>query len=393
MVNYNSDELLEIFSALPDPLFILSQDGYYEAIFGGEDVEFYHDGSSLVGKSLFDVLPESKATWFVNMISQTLEKNAVNTVEYSLSADDVDGLDKDIGPNGELRFEGKMKPLPFLINGKKAVVWIARNISESYFLKEKLHTLNSNLEVKIQKATREAKKTQRILIQKQKLAEMGEMINVIAHQWRQPLATSNMAISLLKDKNNNDSLHKDFLEKTLSEVESLNMLMSDTVESFLNYFSPSKEEEYFDILSVVNKAISFFSNAIKQKSIVLKIEVPENILLHGYKEEYLQVILSIVSNAIQAFSTQENKYIKIVAYRSDENIILDIIDNAGGVPDAIIDKIFNPYFSTKQSNEGTGLGLFIASKIISESMNGKIIVQTTKDGAKFSVVTNVPIIK
>ena len=390
MVDYNSEELLEIFSALPDPLFILSEDGYYKAILGGNDSEFYHDGSSLVGKSLFDVLPSSKAIWFVDMISQTLEKDGVMSVEYSLSADDVGGLDKDLGPNGELRFEGKMKPLPFLINGKKAVVWIARNISESYYLKEELHALNSNLEKEIEIATQEAKNAQRVLIQRQKLAEMGEMINAIAHQWRQPLATSNMAISLLKDKSNNDSLKKEFLDKTLNEIESLNMHMSDTVESFLNYFSPTKEQSYFDILHVVEKAISFFSNAIKQKSIVVKIEVPENILLYGYKEEYLQVVLSIVSNAIQAFSAQENKLIKIVAYKSNENISLDIIDNAGGISEIIIDKIFNPYFTTKESSEGTGLGLFIANKIVSESMKGKIIVENTKDGAKFSIVTNVP---
>jgi signal transduction histidine kinase len=393
MVDYNSEELLEIFSALPDPLFILSEDGYYEAILGGNDTEFYHDGSSLVGKSLFDVLPESKAVWFVDMILQTLEKNAVKSVEYSLSADDVDGLDKDLGPNGELRFEGKMKPLPFLINSKKAVVWIARNITESFHLKEELHALNNNLEKEIEIATQDAKNTQRVLIQRQKLAEMGEMINAIAHQWRQPLATSNMAISILKDKSNHDSLDKDFLNKTLNEMESLNMHMSDTVESFLNYFSPNKEQGEFDILHVVDKAISFFSKTIKNKSIVVKTEVPENISVYGYKEEYLQVVLSIVSNAIQAFSTQENKLIKIIAHKSNENVSLDIIDNAGGVSDAIVDKIFNPYFTTKESSEGTGLGLFIANKIVSESMNGKIIVANTENGAKFSIVTNVSSMK
>lgn len=394
MIDYSSEELLEIFSALPDLLFILSEDGYYAAVLGGNDTEFYHDGSSLVGKSLFDVLPKSKAVWFVEMISQTLQKNTVKVVEYSLSADDVDGLDKELGPNGELRFEGKMKPLPFLINGKRAVVWIARNISESHYLKEKLHTLNSNLEKEIQVATQEAKNAQRVLIQRQKLAEMGEMINAIAHQWRQPLATSNMAVSLLKDKSNNDSLSKEFLDNTLNEIESLNILMSDTVESFLNYFSPNKEEAYFSILEVVNKAISFYANAIKQKSIHVQIEVPGNILLYGYKEEYLQVLLSIVSNAIQAFSAQENKFIKIVACASDENISLDIIDNAGGIPESIIDKIFNPYFSTKESSEGTGLGLFIANKIISQSLNGKISVENTNNsGAKFNITTDVPAMK
>ena len=109
--------------------------------------------------------------------------------------------------------------------------------------------------------------------------------------------------------------------------------------------------------------------------------------------EYLQVVLSIVSNSIQAFSKQADRLIKIVAYKTDENISVDIVDNAGGIPEAIINKIFNPYFTTKESSEGTGLGLFVSNKIISESMNGKIIVENIKDGAKFSIVTNTPVVK
>ena len=137
--NFSHNELIEIFSTLPDPLFILTEDGYYKTIFGGEDTEFYHDGKALIGKTLYDVLPEEKADWFVNQIQEVLKNKKVFIVEYGLSGNDVDGLDTNNGPKGEIWFEGRMKALPFLVDGKRAVVWMARNITQSHELKRELH--------------------------------------------------------------------------------------------------------------------------------------------------------------------------------------------------------------------------------------------------------------
>ncbi|MDX1795128.1 MAG: diguanylate cyclase [Hydrogenovibrio sp.] len=134
--------LQDIVTALPDPVFILTESGRYLDIFGGHNPEYYHDGSPLVGLSLFDVMPEEKARWFLNEIRLTLAQNQLRTVEYGLSAEDVDGLDTDTGPRGEIWFEGRIQPLSQPYKGEKAVVWVARNITRRYQLEAELRRIS-----------------------------------------------------------------------------------------------------------------------------------------------------------------------------------------------------------------------------------------------------------
>ncbi len=132
------EEYEAIISALPDMVFVLTESGRYAAVLGGESSEQYHDGTFLESFNLFDVMPEEKATWFIERIRQTLSANKLMIFEYSLAADDVDNIDPDSGPNGELRFEGRVSPLKSLRYGERAVVWVARNISKRYKLEQQL---------------------------------------------------------------------------------------------------------------------------------------------------------------------------------------------------------------------------------------------------------------
>lgn len=136
------DKLLAVVTALPDPLFILTESGHYAGLFGGGDRNYYHDGSGLVGSSLYDVLPKEKADWFLGQIRRTLDENKMRTVEYGLSGNDVVGLDTEQGPSGEIRFEGRIQPLQFPINGERAVVWTARNITQRYQLELQLRYMS-----------------------------------------------------------------------------------------------------------------------------------------------------------------------------------------------------------------------------------------------------------
>lgn len=132
------EEYQAIISSLPDIVFVLTESGKYAAVVGGGSSEQYHEGLSLIGKNLFDVLPESKARWFIDKIEATLNTNKLQICEYSLGADEVDTIDPTSGPDGSLRFEGRVSPLKSLRDGERAVVWVARNITTRYQLERQL---------------------------------------------------------------------------------------------------------------------------------------------------------------------------------------------------------------------------------------------------------------
>lgn len=141
-MNSEIEQMRAVIDALPDPVFILTESGRYAGIVGGRDSRYYHDGSALVGKTLFDVLPQEKADWFLNQISLAINENCLQTVEYGLGGEDVDGLDTDSGPAGTLWFEGRIQPLTSTYEGERAVVWVARNITHRYDLEIQLRRLS-----------------------------------------------------------------------------------------------------------------------------------------------------------------------------------------------------------------------------------------------------------
>ncbi len=134
---FSREQLYFILSALPDPAFILTESGRYGAIFGGSDHRYYHDGSSLVGQTVFDVLNVEKAQWFVNEIRHALATRALHIVEYSLAGSDVKGLE-DSGPGHPIWFEGRIQALDFAVDGEDAVVWVASNITERNVIETQL---------------------------------------------------------------------------------------------------------------------------------------------------------------------------------------------------------------------------------------------------------------
>ncbi len=136
------DQLKAVLATLPDPVFILTQSGSYAAVFGGTDPRYYHDGSGLVGCSLYDIMPADKADWIMEQVNTSLREQHLCTVEYGLSGSDVEGLEGCDGPTGELWFEGRIQPLPFLIGDERAVVWTARNITERYTLERELRRIS-----------------------------------------------------------------------------------------------------------------------------------------------------------------------------------------------------------------------------------------------------------
>ncbi len=239
----------------------------------------------------------------------------------------------------------------------------------------------------LQQKDEELKDREALLFQRSKMAEIGEMIANIAHQWRQPLAIINTIVAIAKEKNQSNLLDKEELATKLAEMEKNIVYMSTTIEDFMNFFRPDKNKDDFSIRKAVTNALHILSAGFKKNNIIIKIEGDHSLEINGYLNEYVQVILTILSNAQDILlQRQINKpEISISFYRQNDEALLEVADNAGGISDADIGRIFDPYFTTKHQSIGTGLGLYIAKMIIEKSMGGSLRADNTPKGAKFII--------
>jgi len=225
------------------------------------------------------------------------------------------------------------------------------------------------------------------LMLQNKMASMGEMINNIAHQWRQPLASLNGIFICLDDKYSKQSLDQKSLDNYLVNAESLTTYMSNTIEDFTHFFSPKKEKECFLIENTLLKTQRIMESSLKQHKIELEIKVEGKLMLDSYPSELMQVLFTLINNARDAFVDKniKEKRITLAAYQDQQEIIIQVKDNAQGLDKAIIDKIFDPYFTTKHQSQGTGLGLYIAKMVIEKSMYGSLSVFKSQQETVFQI--------
>ena len=250
-----------------------------------------------------------------------------------------------------------------------------------------LQKLNNELENRIHDAVVESKAKDHLLAQQSKLASMGEMIGNIAHQWRQPLN----ALSILLQKQ--QVFHERgllTLEKTQESVRKGTILinkMSSTIDDFRDFFKPSKQKVIFDIKHAIDNTLELIDAALYNKNIKLNITVDEGNKIFGYENEFSQVILNIINNARDVLVEKNiaQGEITIQTYTIDGVIHLQICDNAGGIPDNYLNKVFEPYFTTKDEGQGTGIGLYMSKMIIEENMGGSIRAENRDKGACFII--------
>ena len=247
--------------------------------------------------------------------------------------------------------------------------------------------LNSSLEETVDAKIQELIKKDKILTVQSKQAVMGEMISMIAHQWRQPLSTITLQISNLEIKK---LLGEVVSEKengqTLSQISNTIVYLSDTIDDFQTYFQPNKEPEDIGIYELLQKASNFVLPRLKGTKIELKLEKNSEINIRVYINELIQVILNILNNAIDSHMDKDANYGKILITVEDLDSELEIIieDNACGISDENIPYLFEPYFSTKGKN-GTGLGLYMSQMIIQKQFSGSIFVKSSAAGSSFVV--------
>ena len=246
--------------------------------------------------------------------------------------------------------------------------------NESKYTAE-LQEVNNTLETKILNALEENKKQQAMLEQQSRLAALGEMIGNIAHQWRQPLSVITTAISGMQMKQEfgiplTEKLVMDTTDTILSQANYL----SKTIDDFRDFIKNDQIEEIFNLSKIVENTANLLKPALKSNYIKLILTLDDTINYKGYPSQLSQVLINIVNNAKDALKEQdqEHKQVIIKTFQNENNIKIEISDNAGGIPQEIKTKIFDPYFTTKYKSQGTGLGLFICTNIIHKYFNGNI---------------------
>jgi PAS domain S-box-containing protein len=264
------------------------------------------------------------------------------------------------------------------IDDKKLIYSIIRDITE---------------DLKIKKDYEEK---QKLFYQQAKMASMGEMLENIAHQWRQPLSTITTASTGIKLKKEFDSLDDEFLDESLEIILKSSNFLSQTIEDFRNFFKHSEDIETFKVETIIQDALNILKLKLYSNDIHIQIYNRTEYQLQGYKNELIQVFLNILNNSVDAFLQNdiEDKYI-IIKIKNDGNyLVVTIQDNANGIDDNIIEKVFEPYFTTKHKSQGTGIGLYMSEQIIEKHFNGEISVKNSEFeidskkyfGAQFTIV-------
>lgn len=247
-----------------------------------------------------------------------------------------------------------------------------------------LHELNDSLKERVKVEVAAQREKEKMLVQQSKMAAMGDMISMIAHQWRQPLNQMSYVLMNIDGAYDERTLSRDYLDTKLKEGENLLEYMSHTIDDFRDFFKPDKEKEELNLCDLVNSAISLIEKGLEKNNITLEKKYTCERKIPLYKNEMIQVLLNLLKNAQEALEDTEKATIKVCICEEDSLAKISISDNAGGIKEENMQKIFEPYFSTK-SHQGTGLGLYMSKMIIEEHMNGDLRVENTQEGAEFII--------
>ncbi|KJU84512.1 sensor signal transduction histidine kinase [Candidatus Magnetobacterium bavaricum] len=276
---------------------------------------------------------------------------------------------------------------------------LRRRIENSLTIKtQQLEELNAHLEERVRLEIQRRGQQEVMLIHQSKLAAMGDMIGAIAHQWRQPLNAIGMIIQDFEDAFTFGELNKDYIDTNIKRGMEIIYDMSKTIDDFRNFFRADREMIDFDLISTVQKVISLVSDQLRHNyiSVTVNSNGLARLITSGLPNEFKQVMLNVIGNARDAILQRREKghmgkekgLISIEASKEAGRALLRISDNGGGIGEKVIDRIFEPYFTTKQPDKGTGIGLHMSKIIIEEHMSGYITVANITNGAMFTIELN-----
>ena len=268
--------------------------------------------------------------------------------------------------------------LSYVLTGREKELLDANNELQEEF---------KNLKNTTSKAIIQAKEKEQHMLNQSKMAQMGEMLSMIAHQWRQPLTAISSTASALELKMLIDDYEKEFFTHSIKDIQAYSQHLSLTINDFRNFFKDSKIASQTTFETIIDETVQIVKTSLQHHDIILSIQNDFNDELYIYENEFKQVILNLIKNAEDAILENGIKdgLIEIKTYKESSNAIFEVYDNGGGVDSEIMSKIFDPYFSTKDKKSGTGLGLYMSKTIIENHCLGTIECFNVDDGARFKI--------
>lgn len=280
------------------------------------------------------------------------------------------------------------------LDGTTFVLASARDISVRKELEQQLTakqaqlvTLNQSLEERVERAVAELRSKDQLLITQGRQAAMGEMIGNIAHQWRQPLNALSLVLANLRDAARAGDLDAPALDEALGDGNRLIQKMSSTINDFRDFFTPEKKKSAFSARAAVLQTLALIDASYRHAGIEIVLDETSDVSLLGFSNEYSQIVLNLLANAKQAIQAAKVARGRVtLRFETREGLgCLVVGDNGGGIPEAIVDKIFDPYFSTKEG--GSGIGLYMSRQIAEKSLGGRLEARNAEGGAEFTVLT------
>ncbi len=264
-----------------------------------------------------------------------------------------------------------------------------RKRAEEQLLKKKelLEELNGTLEKRIRAEVAKNRQKDIVLIQQNRQAAMGEMLDHIAHQWKQPITSLSLIVQDVGETWTNNEMSDESVTEAVGTALSLLEHMSQTIDVFRDFYRPDKERKEFNIKDSIDEALTFIAPALKYHRIGVALDADPDMTAIGYPKEYTQVLLNILTNARDAARARgvDDPMVTIRAFAEDDKAVVTISDNAGGIPEPIIGKVFELYFSTRESGCGSGVGLYMSRNIIERNMGGTLSVANVGRGAQFRI--------
>jgi len=252
---------------------------------------------------------------------------------------------------------------------------------------DKYKILTITLDEKVQQELKKNRYKEQLLMQQSKQAQMGEMMSMTAHQWRQPLNAVSASAIQLNMKNDMKIITSEDIKETTCFIEKMTQEMSSTINNFMNFSKPTHKKELFSIKQILEDILRLMGAQLKNHNIAFLTDLQERMEIFTYRKDLEHILINLIANARDAFDENkiEDKKILVKSYMRNQKCIIDVIDNAGGIPIDAIERVFEPYFTTKEQGKGTGLGLYMSKKIARENLNGDIDVQNLQDGTLFRI--------
>ena len=260
-------------------------------------------------------------------------------------------------------------------------------IQERKHAEDELRLLHKNLEARVEQMVADLRRKDMAMIQQNRMAAMGEMIGNIAHQWRQPLNNLGLIIQNVQVEYDSGTLTREEMKCDITEAMEVLLHMSRTIDDFRNFFREDKAKQEFCIGTAVASSLALVSASLKDHNIQVEIEGDNEVTAIGYQNEYAQVLLNIISNSRDTSLERcvANPRIFLRITRENGRSVLYIRDNCGGIPTDVLPKIFDPYFTTRGPDKGTGIGLYMSRTIIEQNMGGQLTARNVDGGAEFRI--------